>query len=118
MFRKVERNGVAVTEWLPESSQDQPSVSIAEVILHGHVYPPARYKEACNTKCDVAIYVVSGLIKLTMTEHGIVLKTGDAAYIPKGVWYKIERIYLNTILPAKLVHTASPPYSTEQHTFR
>lgn len=118
MFRKVERNGVAVTEFLPYPTQAIPNVSIAEVQLKNRVYPPAPHKEACNTQCDVGIYVVYGLVELTMGEDVIVVKAGEAAYIPKGTWYKIERIELDTIPFTKLVHTASPPYTIEQHAFR
>ena len=118
MQRTVERNGVVVTEFLPYPTQALPNVSVAEVILKNRKYPPHPHKEACNNECDVGLYVVWGLIELTIGEDTIVAKAGDAAYVPKGTWYRIERIELDTVPFTKLVHTASPPYTLEQHVFR
>jgi mannose-6-phosphate isomerase-like protein (cupin superfamily) len=118
MYRNFERNGVRGKEWLSAPDGSSGKVGIAEVELMQRYYPPLPHKEACNNECDVWIYVASGLIDITINKQCEVLSAGEVTFIPKGAWYRIERIELNAVPFTKLVHTSLPPYSSQQHVFR
>jgi hypothetical protein len=113
--RVIERNGVRVKEfYLPEGAA-QPAMSLAEVTLLAGLYPPGEHKYAVNDVCDVSLYVIAGKVDVVVGLTSCIKDAGQAVHIPKGTAYALYALPHSAEHPVKLLHTAVPPFTIEQH---